>query len=139
MALRSTESVKQGAARDADLRTLVRPDYPPSSAWVSAESGAPAAAALVVDTGALAAGDYRVEYTVGYADTLAAGKAAALEHRDAANAANLHTVVCPAGAVLSDVIERVTLAANERLRVVNRAVAGGVGSVLAASIRVTPL
>lgn len=139
MALRSTESVKQGAARDADLRSLVRPDFPPASVWVSAEAAAPAAAAIVADTGALAAGDYRVEYTIGYADASAAGKAAALEHRDAANATTLHSLVCPAGVLISDQIERITIAANERLRVVNRAVAAGVGSVLGASIRVTPL
>lgn len=118
---------------------LVRSDYPPTTSWVSAEVTAPAGAAAVVDTGALAAGDYRVEYELAFADSIAAGKTLALEHRDAANATNLHTLTCPAGCVVQGALDRVTVALNERLRVVNRAIAGAAGSVASASIRVTLL
>jgi hypothetical protein len=48
---------------------------------------APAAGALIATTAALAAGDYMVEISMGFSDVLAAGKALAFEHRNAADAA----------------------------------------------------
>lgn len=99
---------------------------------------AAAAAALIADTGALAAGAYRVEFTVGLSGALAAGKGIDLEHRDAANAATLRNLAhCPGGQMVDGVIERIVLAANERIRAVQGAVAGEAASVSHASIRAT--
>ena len=96
----------------------------------------PAANAVIADTGALVAGDYLVEITMGFADTVLAGKGLACEHRNAANAATVAELgVCPAGTAAPIVYKRVSVAANERIRVVNLAVVGAAGSVAQATIR----
>lgn len=110
---------------------------------VSGSATAPAGAALIADTGQLAAGIYRVEVMLGFADTLAAGKALVVEHRNAGNTAQLangiqahHSAGSGAGWL---VFERVVVAANERIRVSNAAIAGAAGSVASATIMVTPV
>lgn len=100
---------------------------------------APAAAALIADTGALAAGAYRIKVQIGYADTLVAGKCAIFEYRNAANGATLQQTICPAGAVVEFVIERITVLVNERFRVINGAVVGAAGSRLSAWVTATPI
>jgi hypothetical protein len=122
--------------RDARILGRTRLTVPaPAAAWVSGQAVAPLAAALIADTGALAAGQYRIECDCGIADVAAAGKGIAIEHRDAANAATLHSVVVPAQDSRSVIWERTVIAANERIRAVNLAVAGTAGSVFGASIR----
>lgn len=97
---------------------------------------APGAGALIATTAALAAGDYLVEISMGYADTIVAGKALAFEHRNAADSATQAELGnCPAGTNFVQQYKRVTVAANEKLRVVNLAVAGAAGSVAQATIR----
>lgn len=99
---------------------------------------APIASAVVADTGALAAGDYRVQIALSYADTLVAGKCLIVEHRNAANAATTQVLGgVPAGDSREVVIERYTVAANERIRVINDQVAGAAGSVATATILTT--
>ncbi len=99
---------------------------------------APAGAAVIVDTGDLANGVYRIEATVSYSDTLAAGKELIFEHRNAADGATLHTFgAVPAATVHTFVIEKYELDVGEELRVINGAVAGAASSFARASIRLT--
>lgn len=98
--------------------------------------GAPGAAALIATTAALVAGDYMVEISMGFSDVLAAGKALAFEHRNAVDSATQAELGhCPAGTNFVQVYKRVTVALNEKLRVVNLAVVGAAGSVAQATIR----
>lgn len=100
------------------------------------KASAPAAAAVIATTAALVAGDYMVEISMGFSDVLAAGKALAFEHRNAADSATVAELGhCPAGTNFVQVYKRVTVAVNEKLRVINLAVAGAAGSVAQATIR----
>lgn len=102
----------------------------------SGQATAPIAAAVIADTGALAAGVYDLEITLGFSGVLAAGKHLSVEHRNAANAANVQQYgLCPAGAVKTIYISRVVVAATERVRVVVGAVAAAVSEVAHATIR----
>ena len=99
---------------------------------VSAHVGATVAAvgigAVIADSGALAAGDYKIHGHLGADGVAAAGKAIVLEHRDAANAATLKQLGrCPFGSTLEVYVARITLAANERIRAIGGSVAGGAG------------
>lgn len=104
-------------------------------------STAPGASTVVADTGQLAAGTYRLEATLGFSDTLAAGKHIMVEHRNAANNAIVATLaLCPAGAAMGDfVVSRLVVALNERVRAITGSVVGAAGSVAQASIRATLL
>lgn len=111
-----------------------------AAANVGAQVVAPAAAALIADTGALPAGDYKVELDLDAAAALAAGKQLIVEHRNAANAATLRQLgACTAGASKSVTIARVPLAANERIRVIVGAVLFAAGEVATAAIRAYPV
>lgn len=127
-----------GPLTDTQLRASAVPVYtkPATPTVAGAKVTAPAAAAVIADSGAMAAGSYLVEITMGFADALAAGKALSCEHRNAANGATLFEFgLCPAGTNFVQVYQRVVLALNERIRVVNLAVAGAAGSVASATIR----
>lgn len=105
--------------------------------FTSGQQVAPVAAIVVTDTGALGAGVYRVEANLGFSGVLAAGKHLTLEHRNAANAANVTQLgMCPAGGSESFVFERVVLAAGERIRAIVGAVAAAAGEVAHGTIRV---
>lgn len=108
-----------------------------------AQSGlltAAAAATIVADTGPMAAGAYRAEIFLGFSGVAAAGKHLVLEHRDATNAATLHSIaLVPAPGTLQTVIERINLAANQRLRIIVGAVAAGAGEVTQGHIRTSLL
>lgn len=96
----------------------------------------PAAAAVIADTGVLAAGTYRIEYSVGFSDVAAAGKGLTVEHRNAANSGNIAVLDhLPAPGRASGCIERVVIATNERVRIINAGIVGGAGSLAVASIR----
>jgi hypothetical protein len=102
----------------------------------SGQATAPAIAAVIADTGALAAGVYDLEITLGFSGVLAAGKHLSVEHRNAANAANVFQYgLCPAGASKTVYISRVVVAANERIRVVVGPVAAAAAEVTHATIR----
>lgn len=121
-------SVDTGVAR---LNQAITPTV------VSAVATAPIASAVIADSGQLAAGTYRVEVAAGFSDTLAAGKHLVVEHRDAANTGNINTLgLVPAGVALDFTVERVVVALNQRIRVVNGAVAGAAGSVAHGAVRV---
>ncbi|HEY2936940.1 MAG TPA: hypothetical protein VGJ25_10085 [Gaiellaceae bacterium] len=92
--------------------------------WVSAVTTASAAAAVIADTGALAAGDYDFDVRIAGGGVVAAGKVLLLEHRNAANGATLQTLaMVGATEPLALTLRRYTLALNERLRVIVGAVA----------------
>lgn len=105
---------------------------------VSGSTTTPGASAVIADTAALAAGTYDIKVTVGYADTLVAGKIALIQYRNAANSATTNEQGCPAGASMEYWFRRLTVAANERVRVINGVIAGAAGSVLNAYIEVFP-
>lgn len=99
-------------------------------------TGAIAGNALIAATAALAAGDYMVEISMGFADTLAAGKALSCQLRNAADSATQAELgLCPAGTNFVQVYKRVTVGAGEKIRVVNLAVAAAAASELSATIR----
>lgn len=111
-----------------------------ASTVASGQSTAPGAAAVVADTGALAAGLYDLEITLGFSGVLAAGKHISVEHRNAANGANIAQLgLCPAGGVKTIYISRVVVAANERVRAVIGAVAAAAAEVAHATIRAIPV
>lgn len=96
---------------------------------------AAAANAVIADTGPLAAGTYYVEVTTSCSGVAAAGKHIQTEHRNAANAA---TVAVKGGTPYPGFqqvyYERVVVAANERIRVVQGAVVGAAAEVAIAHI-----
>lgn len=86
--------------------------------------------ANIADTGALAAGDYRVIAHAASDGAVAAGKSLVLVHRNAADAADVRELggCSPAGEARIE-IPRITLAANERIRWRGGAVAHGAGEI----------
>ena len=95
------------------------------------------AAQLIGDSGPLAAGTYYVEVIMGASGAAAAGKHLSAEHRNAANAATLFTrSICPYGGSIVTVFERVVVALNERIRVIQSSVVGAAAEVAHATIRV---
>lgn len=120
------------------LRTLLGLVITPPTAHATGVATAPAAAAVIADTGALAAGSYEIRCQGGHSGVLAAGKHLMFEHRNAANAATLHNHLVPAGMTGDWELPRVTLALNERIRAVIGEAAGEAASVAAADIYVRP-
>jgi len=129
-----------GPLTDAQLRASAVPvtgATPNTWTWVGSVSTsvAPAANAILADTGALAVGSYDFDVTAAVSDTVAVGKGIWLEHRNAANNANLRTfgVATPNGGTAHYRIERYALAASERMRCIVL-VAGAASSRYAAVI-----
>ena len=91
---------------------------------VSSRNVAPAANTVLADTGALAAGNYDIEVDAGASDTVALGKHIEIQHRNAANGANLHTFVIPTPNSNSFVWKKVAVALNERIRGQSGVIAG---------------
>lgn len=109
------------------------------AASVGGSVAAPAAAAVIADTGPLPAGDYTVDVELDASAVLAAGKGLIVEHRNAANGATLKQLGGnAAGQSRTLAIRRLTLAANERVRVIVGAVAFGAGEVATAAIQAYP-
>lgn len=97
-------------------------------------AAAAAANTVVADTGALPAGTYEVELQGGVLGVLTAGVGLVVEHRNAANGANV--AVLGGGSQFERRIKRVTIAASERIRIRVDAVALPAATVAAAAIRV---
>jgi predicted component of type VI protein secretion system len=112
-------------------------DRPPLTAANGATSAAAATAGTVVaDTGALVAGTYIVEVIASIFGVPTAGVGLEIQHRNAANSANVSVLggTSPAGD-LDTAIGEVTIAANERIRVVVGAVALPATTTATASVR----
>lgn len=122
------------SADDVAVRVGGFPIRNPTAA--SGLSIAPAAGAVVADTGPLAAGTYLVEINLMASAAAAAGKHIQVEHRDAANAANINVLSgCAGGQMFSTLVERVVVAANQRVRAIIGAVAFAASEGALASIR----
>lgn len=103
--------------------------------WVSARVAAPVANSIIVDTGALAAGEYDFDAALCAADTITVGEGLILEHRNAANAATLHNLgLVGSASSLQLRLRRYTIAANERLRVISGTAAASASSIYVAAI-----
>lgn len=124
-----------GGDDNAPLPVSVAPFVAP--VVVSAQAvGISGAGTVVADSGALPAGIYRAEIILGFSGTLVAGKHVQVEHRNAANGATLQLYgLCPGGSSLPIEMERIVVAANERIRAVIGAVATLAGEVAQATIR----
>lgn len=89
---------------------------------------------VVADSGALAAGTYEVEVEGGILGVDTAGVGLVVEHRNAANNANI--AILGGGNQFERRIKRVTIAAGERIRIRTDAVALPAATVAAAAVRV---
>jgi hypothetical protein len=111
---------------------------PPLTAANGAQSAAAAVGGTVVaDTGALGAGTYLVEVIAAILGVATAGVGLVIEHRNAANGANISVLggIGGGGDGLDTEISEVTIAANERIRVVVGATALPASTTAVASIR----
>jgi hypothetical protein len=105
----------------------------------SGQAAAPTAGQVIADTGALAAGIYDIEVTLGFSGAAAAGKQITVEHRNAANNANIQQyAMLPCPGAHPVYFARVSVAAGERIRAVIGAVAAAASEVAHATIRVHP-
>lgn len=104
---------------------------------------APGASGVVLDTGNLLAGEYKVDCRFAYQGTAATGKELIVQHRDAADAATVDTLgTVEARADVGQGVakaDRITVATDESIRVVNGATAGGAGSIAEAVLVITKL
>lgn len=127
-----------GPLTDALLRATPVPISMGGNAvtYVSLKSAAPTANAVQADTGQLAAGTYDFDVHLAVADTVAVGKGLVIEHRNAANNANVNVLggCTPNGGAVSLCIRRLTLAANERIRVIAGTAAGAASSMYVSAI-----
>lgn len=104
------------------------------------EATAPTASQVIADSGPMAAGTYYLEITMAFDGAAAAGKALKASHRDSTNTTILTALGrCPCGGAMGIGAERIVLAANERVRVINDSVAGAAGEVAQAQIRLYKL
>lgn len=130
-------SAKKRAGRKAGPRRL---SVESVAAHVGATVTAVGIGAVIADSGAMTAGDYRVLAHLGADGVAAAGKAIVLEHRDATNAATLKQLGrCPMPGSLPVRVDRLTLAANERVRAIGGSVAGGAGENATAHIELVAI
>lgn len=136
----TVDSAQLPAALGASGGIKVENMVQPQTTRVSGNVAAPAANAVIADTGVLAAGTYMIEYSCAAMDTLAVGKGMILEHRNAANSATLNTLGgCVAGESQFGNIQRITLAASERIRIIAGPAAGAASSRYIAHIGVYPV
>lgn len=107
----------------------------PYAVAVSGDLVAPAGAAVIADSGALAAGVYDVDICMAAADAAAPGKGILIQHRNGANAATTNILgSCAAGSSNQVNLKGYVLLANERIRAVTMAQAGAALSEFAATI-----
>lgn len=135
--LRASAVPVSGPLTDAELRaTAVPVSMSSGGAYtaVGASNVAPAANAVQADTGALPAGTYDFIIVLMVSDTVAVGKGLIVEHRNAANGATLAVLGGVSAPESITYTTRLTLALNERVRVVVGTVAGAASSRYVSSI-----
>jgi hypothetical protein len=98
---------------------------------------APAANAVIADSGQLPAGVYRVVVHFGSTGVAGVGKGMSYEHRNAGNTANVATFTIPTPSYFRAELCYVTVALNERVRVVNATTAGAASERYSAHIEVS--
>lgn len=128
------------AGRGSEADPVVTRDQ---AAAAQVQNGAQSAGGLaantnVADTGALPAGDYMVEFTAAILGVAAAGKGLVVEHRNAANGANITILggLGAGGGPLERRICKVPIALNERIRIRTDAVPLAASEIAVAAIRV---
>lgn len=121
-------------AEDVAVRTGGAPLANPTVA--SGQATAPAIGAVIADTGALPAGTYLVEIRAAGSCVRAAGKQLEVQHRNAANAANVNILATTPGEPVTTETFRVVLALNERIRIVVGAVAFAAAEIANGLVRV---
>lgn len=108
------------------------------AAVVGNESAAPAAGAVLADSGALVAGLYDIKVEMACSDTPAPGRGMKVEHRNAANNATIRVL---GGATPETTVQvehfRYRLAANERVRVIAGTAAAIAASMYVSAVAVT--
>jgi hypothetical protein len=132
-----TDAQLRGSAVPVSLSSLPKArEDSAAMAWVSAKTAAPSANAVQCDTGALSAGDYDFDINLACSDVVAVGKGLVIEHRNAANGANINVLggCTPNGGQDCVKIRRLTLAANERVRVIAGTAAGAASSMYISAI-----
>lgn len=102
----------------------------------SGQATAPAASAVIADTGPLPAGTYLVEVRMSGSCVRTAGKQLEAQHRNAANAATVNILHTTPGEPAETETFRIVLAANERIRVVVGAVLFGAAEIANGLVRV---
>lgn len=135
--LRASAVPVSGPLTDAQLRaTAVPVSMSSGGAYtaVGASNVAPAANAVQADTGALPAGTYDFIIVLMVSDTVAVGKGLIVEHRNAANGATLAVLGGVSAPESITYTTRLTLALNERVRVIVGTVAGAASSRYVSSI-----
>ncbi len=120
---------------DAAFAVKTSERYHADTSVVGAEVTAPAASASIVQTAALAAGDYDLQMSGWTADTGAVGKRIAFVHRNAADNADIRLIGgCGVPGQVDLVRKRYTLAVNEFVRA-RAGAAGAASSVYGAFIQ----
>jgi len=122
-------------ALDAATIAALEGAAPGAQTWASVKSAAPAANAVQATTGPLPAGTYDFEIILLASDTVAVGKGLVVEHRNAADGATLQTlggIAAPDSRQIS--LKGVTLALNERIRVIAGTAAGAASSMYVSAI-----
>jgi hypothetical protein len=108
----------------------------PPGSWLTGKQTAPAAGTVIADTGALNAGDYELRALACASALEGLDNDIELQHRDAANAVTIKSLVLPIAPNMPPAVVEVgrfTLAAGERIRLVN-VLAGSAGCDYSASI-----
>lgn len=102
---------------------------------------APAANAVLADTGPLPAGSYHVEWNCGSADTVAVGKGCVIAHRNDANGADIRVIgVVGANGFGHGKVSRLTITvANQRVVIRAGTAAGAASSLYAGNIQAYPV
>jgi len=121
---------------DSDIvLTAVTTSITQGNPYTAGELAAPAANTVNADTGAQAAGNYAYRIQIAHNVAANVNYQWRIERRDAANAANIWGQIVSfwtAGTAFQDLSGTLTLAAGERLRVIN--VSGPLGLTVQASI-----
>lgn len=108
------------------------------SVHVTGQVSAPVANTVIADTGALGAGLYEILVNAGSDDVALRGRYMLIERRNAANTATLHRKLVPIPHSDQLFWPRVTIVANERVRVVSGTVDAAASTVYTADIYLRP-
>ena len=123
---------------DAELRATAVPVTMGANnvTYTSLKTAAPSANSVQADSGALAAGTYDFDIHLAVADTIAVGKGLVIEHRNAANNANVNVLggASPNGGSTTVNIRRLVIATNERVRVIAGTANGAASSMYISAI-----
>ena len=122
-----------------DVLSTPAPTLAAPGAAASGSVTAPAASAVIADSGAMAAGNYLVIVDLSSTGVAGVGKYMIVEHRNAGNTATLRSVIMAVPNTHRIEWPKLVLAANERIRVINSPTAGAASEVYAAMVTLIPV